>query len=91
MCAYVTDRSQERKGSPFVADPVLPPREGDALAESATAFPDGEADKLQAVEFTARKVQFSLGELPAGLPRSVRLILRQYSSPYLLVETEPLR
>ena len=59
---HVGDRAQQRETASFTVDGVRACREGDVASATGTAFPDGEADQLQAVEFAAGEMQLGIGE-----------------------------
>ena len=65
----VINRSQQREVATLAVDDERARGEGDVDAGAVAALPDSEPDQLQAVEFSAEEVQFSVGEFRAGARR----------------------
>src|SRR5689334_19943927 len=56
LCCGVNDRSQQREASAFTVDRIRAGRERDAATAAAATFPDTEANQLQSLERSFRKV-----------------------------------
>jgi hypothetical protein len=66
--SHVRDGPQQRKAAALTIDGVLACREGRVAATAATAFPDGEADQLQAVELSVDEMQLGIREFAGRVP-----------------------
>ena len=63
---------QQREAAALAVHRVLPGREGDVAAGAVAAFPDGEAEQLEAGERTVVEVEFGIRQLAGGAALVVR-------------------
>src|SRR5882762_7552979 len=75
----VSDRAEQRERALLAVDGVLTRGEGHVAAGSAAAFPDPEANELEALERPAREVQLGVGESSDPITFVVRFDLHGHA------------